>query len=683
MTLPARTRLQASSLKLSQKELMGDDIDLTNMLLFFNHKKMEDLRETVTDAVVERTIEGASTLTVTVVDNERSLLRSGQLGARVDLEVDGLWFRLAAVAKVGKIITLTFEDREIAVLRTYDKPIKQAQSTSRNVVTRAQFALRLIREVREFSIPYVIPELTVKQKTDASQTASISDRAAAVAAQVNKSLGIPRQNDLTVKGAKMTEEQRINANTVLTVGDAKGMPRSLLVVSIMTGIQESALRNLQGGQPGDYNYLSSDPRENPVGVFQQRLYVNGKRSTWAASRDVGKDAASFFDHASQYMVSSLQLNEIAEAVQHSGNSSGYAKWQNEAERIVLEFGKYDANAADVNAQWSAEATTGDYEFYRGLPPNTTARKQKYGGKWGKENSWACLQRLAQEVAWRSFFVSGTFYFLSEGNLFKSTPVATITEDTDGVIAIDGDYDEGKKNGQVTITAMIGRWAAPPGSIVTLKDMGPWNGRWLVNTVRRSLFDRQGTIILKKPLPRLPEPSQGNLASSTSTDVTWTGAPPPLVPAGQDQHYRTATASIQPVPKSQQTREPGGWHPTGNLPGYDAVDYFAKPGSDVLAVESGTIRRWSGHNPMLGAIEGAGGPLGWSIYLAGDSGTDYYYTHLDQRFKAVGAKVSVGDVIATVANYDLFGRESHVHLGAKPGPSGHPNWEDIRNSVTVP
>jgi murein DD-endopeptidase MepM/ murein hydrolase activator NlpD len=69
-------------------------------------------------------------------------------------------------------------------------------------------------------------------------------------------------------------------------------------------------------------------------------------------------------------------------------------------------------------------------------------------------------------------------------------------------------------------------------------------------------------------------------------------------------------------------------------------------------------------------------------LLGDSGTDYYYTHLDKRFAAEGTKVQVGDVIATIANYDLFGRASHVHLGAKPGPSGHPDWQDIRNSPAV-
>lgn len=691
-TLTARQRLQNSRLQLTQAELMGEDVDLTGLHAWFRNKRLENLVSAITDVQIERTIEGASTVTISLVDHERLLVRSGQLGARIDIEIDGLWFRLVAVSKAGDAISMTFEDREVAVLRTYDKPIKQSQGTSRNVVTRAQFVLRLIREVRELTIPYVIPELKTQQPTDAAKTANISDRAAQVAAQANKDLGIPKINDLTVKGGAMTEQHRANANTILTVGNAKGEPRTLLVVSMMVAIQESALQNLPMGHPGDYNYISTDPRENPVGVFQQRLFVNGKRSTWAASRDVANDAASFFDHAERYVGSNLQEYEIAEAIQGSGNASAYNQWKTEAERIVLEFGKYDGKAVDLNAQWTAEAQTGDYEFYRGLPPNTTARKQKYGGKWGRENSWACIQRLAGEVSWRAFVVSGTFYFLSEDNLFKSQPIATVSEDTDGVISIDGDYDEGKKNGSLTITAMMGRWSAPPGSIVKITDMGPWNGRWLVNDVRRSVYSRQGTITLKKPLPRLPEPSSGNVQASG--DPTWTGAPFPTDPAGTDRHYKTATATIQPVRKSQQTGDPGGWHATLGLPGYDAIDYFGKPGSEVLAAESGTVERWSGHNPALGAVEGAGGPLGWSIYIRGDSGADYYYTHLEKRFAKVGAKVQVGDVIATIANYDLFGRASHVHLGVKPPiagnnpnhretTSGHPDWQDIRNSVTVP
>jgi cell wall-associated NlpC family hydrolase len=63
---------------------------------------------------------------------------------------------------------------------------------------------------------------------------------------------------------------------------------------------------------------------------------------------------------------------------------------------------------------------------------------------------------------------------------------------------------------------MGRWAAPPGSLIKLKDMGPWTGRWLVNDVTRGLFDSKGTITLKKPLPALPEPDTTNVSSATGS-----------------------------------------------------------------------------------------------------------------------------------------------------------------------
>jgi hypothetical protein len=43
---------------------------------------------------------------------------------------------------------------------------------------------------------------------------------------------------------------------------------------------------------------------------------------------------------------------------------------------------------------------------------------------------------------------------------------------------------------------------------------------------------------------------------------------------------------------------------------------------------------------------------------------------------VGARVSAGEQIGTVANYDQYGRRSHVHVGVRPGPSGRPTINDL-------
>lgn len=111
---------------------------------------------------------------------------------------------------------------------------------------------------------------------------------------------------------------------------------------------------------------------------------------------------------------------------------------------------------------------------------------------------------------------------------------------------------------------------------------------------------------------------------------------------------------------------GGLHETAGLPGYPAYDWFAPAGSPCVAPVAGRIRRFSGHDPKLGAVGGSGGPLGWTIYLAGDDGNDYFITHMGSRTVAVGQRVAQGQTIGTVANYHSFGRADHIHMGVHKG-----------------
>lgn len=104
------------------------------------------------------------------------------------------------------------------------------------------------------------------------------------------------------------------------------------------------------------------------------------------------------------------------------------------------------------------------------------------------------------------------------------------------------------------------------------------------------------------------------------------------------------------------------HETAGLAGYPAVDYMAKPGTKVVAPVSGKIVKLSGHDPKLGAVQGAGGPLGWSVYIQGTDGRTYYLTHMGARNVKVGQRVDAGQVIGNVANYDKYGRPSHIHMG---------------------
>ena len=672
-------KLQPSKLK-PQTELMGDDVDLTKLYLSLGGEGF-NMMDAVEDVVVSRTIEGASTVAVTVSDRDRKLLRSGILSHRLTTEIDGLFFTLVSVEKQGSDLHLTFEDREIYVLRTYNKPIVQSQKTNRKHMTRAEFILRLIKEVKEEKIPYVIPELHVVQPIGKS-----ADNADQTSNTTNRSYGIPKKNGLSVAGGAMTEEQRVNANKVLDVGSSRLPPRRDLVMAVMCCIQESTFHNLGQPLPGAYNHLSADPAKNPVGVFQQIKYWG-----WPASRDVETDAAAFYDHLIPYAAANPNQDYgqiiAGRAVQNSGTPGAYDKHRDEAEAIVTSYGIPSGTSAQANSSWIVQSNAStDYEFYRGIPPTAQAQKKKGRGGWGKEGSWDCIKRLADEVQWRAFFVSGTFYYISDEDLFKSQPQATIDEDTRGIDSIDGQYDEGKKSASLTITCEMSRWAAPPGSIIQVVNMGPWNGRWIVNQVDRSVFSRQATIVVKKPLPVLPEPKQSNIG--TSATGTWTGGMThdPSTDPSQRQQYR-AVGLTQPIPAGNNNKIVQGVHPTLGLAGYMAVDFGGDAGAPVVAVEAGYIERYSGHDPAEGPTMGLHGPFAWSLYLRGKSGTDYYYTHMGSRVypdPATGVKtqVAAGQVIGTVADWmkvSAGATPNHIHLGVHPGSTGRPDINDILNA----
>jgi hypothetical protein len=540
----ARRKLELSRLSLTKRELMGEDIDIESFKLQMKGALGLNVVRAIIEADVERTIEGASTLTVAVQDHDRTLGRSGFLHARKDVKVDGLWFRLAKVQKQGDTLTLTFEDREVAVLKTYDKIIKASNATSRSKTTRAEFVLRMIREVKEFSIPWVIPELEqVQPIEEAADTGTFGGNTSGVASGG----GIPKQNSaypspgspedtrgiqtpgsypsprspedargmppgrVTVKGEVINENQRRIANTILDVGASTGASTDENIMAIMCATQESTMRNLRQPKPGDYNYLSDDPHHNPVGVFQQ-IQADG----WPASRDVAKDAKAFFDALKTVVkrFPSLTFGEKVDKVQVAGTPNLFEQWKAEATRTVAAYGDLPTDQSPAaNNQQPFAGGQGDYEFYRGVPPATGAKN------WQHENSWACALRLAEEVNWRTFFVSGTFYYISEGELFKTKPIANITEGVNGIDNIDYDYDEGKQTSDCTVTCRMSRWDAPPGSIIKIHSMGVIDGRWLVSNVKRSLFSSSGEITLKKPRPKLPEPLGSNVSQTGGTPTT--------------------------------------------------------------------------------------------------------------------------------------------------------------------
>lgn len=582
---PSKTITAVRKLELSQvtpgalqKELMGTDTSIDKFMLYFSSKMQFDVSSRIVDATIDRSIEASSALTVVINDYDRAVLTSGNLNNRLDVQIDGLWFRLAGVDKSGDELTLTFEDREIAVLREYQK-FKKA---NRDKATRAEFVLNLIREVKEFYIPVVIPELhrvmpierynndligedailTKQPGMSPLYNISPSGNLFASTAPPDQSGGkvtvtqssnifkgaynVPLPSKaatgrLTVKGVAAAPDQIANAYKIMATGKSmtnQGVNRKMIICSLMTAIQESTLHNIDYGDEA-----GPDSR----GLFQQR-------DSWGSLQDRMDPETS----TRMFLNSALKVDdwrnlpywEVCYNTQHCAYEyrTAYGQWQQEATDFVNAYGitggDNETAGSFVNGMYQdakslankgldalglslPSSSGGAYYFYRGTvvsKGSTPVLKP--------ENSWTCIQRLADDVNFSAFFVSGTFYWISEDQLLKQRPQFELTEFMDGLGAIDGSYKHGSKAASLSVEATVGRWMAPPGTCIVIKDMGVWNGRWIVSEYSRSLFDLNATITLKKPRPMLPEPLQGNENDIKSwLGQSSTGAAPVQTSAG--------------------------------------------------------------------------------------------------------------------------------------------------------
>jgi cell wall-associated NlpC family hydrolase len=558
--LTAVQKMQLSQLNPNQiqREMMGDDIDLQKLSVYLKGALLFDSTDRIVDLKINRAIDGASTVDLTLNDYDRTIIKSWAINAKLDINIDGIWFRLVKVAKAASEdnLVMTFEQREIALLREYPKPNTQEYTYQnakkwikwayRSHTTRAEFILNLIREVKEVKIPVVIPHLhqvqeivtnadvggttgsfqnnafvgtgggisldyntsrvakkaKPKHPTGWDGIAGAASDAVAAMESVAKQAGI-----LYAKTARMDRAQITNANTILRVGQSMGARRKVLVCAIMTAIDESVLYNLAGGD------------RDSVGLFQQR----DSWGSYADRHDPATAARLFYQQAIPYDKEwpNVSFNDLCQAIQRSGTPDAYGQWRDHAERIASAFGvppggesgvtggtvpgndpSYEGSAASANNQDQTAVTgTADsgYFYYRGIPPTRNR------GWWKREDNWTCIKRLADEVQWRAFFISGVFYFLTDDDLLKTQPIATVTEESQGVMGIGFDYDVGKPAATVDIPCQVGLWLAPPGSVIVIDDLGPISGRWLVNTFARSLFESNADVNLTKKQPKLMEP----------------------------------------------------------------------------------------------------------------------------------------------------------------------------------
>jgi hypothetical protein len=459
---------------------------------FQRHVPSFAVESSVVSARVTLTIEGASTLEVSIHDPEWQIERSGVLDPdqdgrmqAVDVTLDTLRWRLVqASRRDGDTLTLVFEPLEVAALRQVTKH----KVWSRNAYTRAEAIQSMVTEIKSPHILFDSPERGRKQIT---QSVDFPD-----ARPASGSTGFDQGVKLKIRGTTADSAQMREIATVMTVCDQQSASPRARMAATVAAIGESEFRAIMNRAGSGYG-----------GVFQGD--VDAQTKVWAGKmKDTAGMARCFLKGGKGFQGGGA----ITLARAHPDWSAGHIAYVVEGSRANFgsdaaaeqHYQQHHDEAEKIIAAWNGNdtaATTGvlvvkSYQFTRGLPGT-------------KESSWTAMQRLAGEVNWRCFAVAGVITFSSDDYLI-SKPASIVLDGPEarGLLALPTyDWDHGKVAGEVELSLAADAYSVVPGSVVSLQHFGPASGRWLVHTVEQDLFDVAQTVVtLTKAMPPGKEPA---------------------------------------------------------------------------------------------------------------------------------------------------------------------------------
>jgi len=500
-------------------ELVGlaPTLDLSSLVLDWVDRRASDLqvRGAITGITLERTLEGASSLQLVLRDPDRRLFSRRERRVRplssagrqrrspverdeawnplsppdlvsraMDVHLDGATFRMvgAAYQHQSQEVTLTFEDR-IAYLLKRKHGERRA---SRAKVTRAQFVLSLLREVKLARPPFVCPELLVRQPIGKPEPA-VSTGTPATTTEPGG--GFPPGAKLTVKGRPASAAQRRRMDGILAEAASLGASADVMAACLACATQESVMGEQAGTTGNDDMGLMQQGRNwiPASDVMNPRLVTNAfLMSGTPAAKGKGQAPGYKRKHGSLTRLPG-GFDAAIKAVQVS--VGGYGPWEKESRAAVKAWGGPSAGADGAGTPSGGDRTR-SYQFAREAD----------------ESSWEAIQRLASEVGWRFFIVGQAVYFMSDQALFRRRPRYQLTPQSDSVLDLSYDVDWGKPVSECTVTVSLAHWGAPPGSVMLLDGFGPPDGRWLITGVRRDWFAPTAEVTLKQPGKQRLEPA---------------------------------------------------------------------------------------------------------------------------------------------------------------------------------
>lgn len=494
-----------------------------------------DPTKIITDGSVEDSTTGAPQLTLDLLDRDLALMRSGIFADPVDVTIDGVPFRCVEPSLTAvDTVELLFEHKLVNVLRQFKSPLKAARAS----VTRAQFVEVLLREAAKVfgPITLVCPEISKQQPVAGKKKTGRSLK--------SKTLGGTTIHNVRDSGFGVSHLSiRHWTGATVTLGPSQ-LKNAATVMQVCAQLGQSATAKATEAVMCACIVEPSAPFENTVG---------GDGGSSGILQWVGKsfanDVVQSITHALQDpgatgrggMISLAQKNpgwspgQVAQAEQGSAFGSRYDQALTGARQVIAAFtnaGGFTATGINFGA-----ANDTQFEFSRGQPGQT-------------EDSWACIQRLATEVNWRTFIVGrNTVYFVTDDDLLAAETTYKLTPESKGVANLTYQIEMGgrtirvhgrrqPKPNEMQLEARFDRWAAPPGGVIELGDYGPGDGRWIVIDATRPLFDTSGTISLQSPQQPLPEP-----AADTSSSAIVGGSSSGVIASGDavDKIYAASQA----------------------------------------------------------------------------------------------------------------------------------------------
>lgn len=488
-----------------EQHLLQDDQDVASLVLDVVKKHVPGLEvsDSLIDGHVIRDTTAASQVEITVHDYGRTIINNGNFYddegrlRTIDINLDGLWFRLVGMDKQGDDVVIVFEDRDVAWLRDKKGPLKlggrrAGSQRKKKGVTRAEAILMLIRRVRSRHIPVRINELHKQQPlaklTEQDRNAAADARRTHKERDQVRGAGFPA--GFKMKGV---DEDMLN-NMTVSLDEAEKVLHDRKITGDLADRIKLIMLTAGWGESGWKRSAAEKKFGTHKGVFQSdQIPAQQLRKQTHYFLVGGKSFAS----GGAIMAARRETDTIGMAVQKVEISDGsgpyYDSFVDKSRKILNAWGGKSDSASQGKQRRK------HYEFAVD----------------NRETYWDAIQRMATEVNWRAFFSAGVFFYISEEDLFKSRARYNLSEAMEGVDNIDFHHDARRTPKTATATVRINRWAIPPGICVNIEHLGVANGKWLVQSVERSLFSAQATLNLIQPLPEKKEPFEGFI---TDTNV---------------------------------------------------------------------------------------------------------------------------------------------------------------------